>query len=290
MLLRSEEIVGLLAKPERARGKTRRVNGALAVALTLAAQACVGDDAPADPFDTSNGRAGTGGSKQAGSGGASGHAGNPATDDDAGTQTQFAAGSKQSHFPMSDGASWSYHHENPTKPPWEEDATMSATTYQGKPAFILMDMEDAQGEQTSSTMVVDGSGVFRAYKEVAVAGMIAVEVTYDPGFLRFDEGWTQGESVTLMDDWVQHCEFSSSAAKCAPGATMPGSTTHTYTLMSTSTSITVPAGTFDTVEVQRINPDANETKLFWFAAGVGKVREEDTGSGATEELTQYSVP
>jgi hypothetical protein len=33
-----------------------------------------------------------------------------------------------------------------------------------------------------------------------------------------------------------------------------------------------------------------ETKHFWFAAGVGKVREEDLGNGQTEELKTYQVP
>jgi hypothetical protein len=263
--------------------------------LAVATQACVGDDAPDDPLDSSNGAggsksAGAGGSKTAaGSGGSKSAAGSGGAGSGGASET-LEAGSKTSHFPLVDGAKWTYHHENPTKAPWDEDATVVAGTYKDQPAFVMTDQEDAQGEQTSSTMQVQGTGVYRVYKEVAVSGKIALKTTYDPGFLRYDEAWVEGETVTLDDDWVQQCEFTSSAQKCVAGMSEPGSTKHSYTLISKSTEITVAAGTFDAVQVQRVNPKNSETKLFWFAAGVGKVRELDTGSNATEELTMYSIP
>ena len=99
-----------------------------------------------------------------------------------------------------------------------------------------------------------------------------------------------GQTVTLDDRWTQTCVFASSASQCAPGAVKPGTTTHRFTVVQTSVSVTVPAGTFDTVEIERVNPSANETKHFWFAVGVGKVREEDVTSGAIEELSAYHVP
>jgi hypothetical protein len=96
--------------------------------------------------------------------------------------------------------------------------------------------------------------------------------------------------VTLDDAWVQVCNFSSVAKTCGAGAMKTGTTTHVYTVMSTSTKLTVPAGTFDTVQIKRVDPNTAETKLFWFAKGIGKVRDEVPATGEVAELTAYTVP
>ena len=54
--------------------------------------------------------------------------------------------------------------------------------------------------------------------------------------------------------------------------------------------LTVPAGTFKSVKIRRDNVSDPETKLFWFAAGVGKIREENPSTGAVSELTAYEIP
>jgi hypothetical protein len=61
--------------------------------------------------------------------------------------------------------------------------------------------------------------------------------------------------------------------------------TDTWTVMSASESITVPAGTFDCLRVRKVS--SSSTKEYWFARGVGKVKE--TG-GQTEELASYEIP
>ena len=80
---------------------------------------------------------------------------------------------------------------------------------------------------------------------------------------------------------------------------------HIYTVESVTERVTVPAGTFQNclrVRRQRdLEGSASEAdagaasqseqdKLFWFCAGVGKVREENTLSGSTEVLIDYDVP
>lgn len=260
--------------------------------FSLSGAACVGGDAPDDPLDSGNGgkggkggSGGTGGSSDAGSGGSK----------------ALTAGAKDSHFPLVDGATWTYRHEYPQDPgkmPWDEVATMRAATYEDAPAFILEDEEDAQGERSASTMVIDGTGIYRVYKEVKVSGQVAFNTTYDPGFLRYDEAWTkEGGSVDESYDSLQICVMASSASKCAPGAMRRETTAHKFTVLSLNAEIKVPAGTFkNTVQIERINQGDlqstgdEETKHFWYAPGVGKVRELDLESGATEELSSYDVP
>lgn len=210
------------------------------------------------------------------------------------------AGAKDSHYPLVDGATWTYHHEypqNPAKMPWDEVATMHAATYMDQPAFLLEDEEDAQGERSSSTMIVRGTQVLRVYKEVHVAGQLAFMTSYDPGFLRYDEAWLHvDDNSKLSYDSTQDCVMASTASKCAPGAVRVETTTHTFKVLSMHTEVTVAAGTFDTIEIERTNlgdptlDGDEETKRYWYAPGVGKVREEDQQTFATEELTTYAIP
>ena len=247
----------------------------VALAALLSAAGCVGGGAPSDPYDL-----GAASPDITGAAGAGSIAGPPPD-----------AGSRESHFPLVDGSSWTYHHTNLVDPPWDETDGVVASTYKGEDAFILSDEEDGQGERTHSTHVIDGTGVYRAYKEVSVHDQVAVTTTYDPAFLRYDEAWTTvGTSVTLDDDWTQLCVIASSASNCAPGAIKPGTTTHRYTVLDVAAKLTVPAGTFTSVKIQRENLTSPETKLFWFAAGVGKLREENPSSGSVEELSAYEIP
>lgn len=246
----------------------------LALALALTTAGCVGGGAPADPYDLGQ---------------------KPQVVSDAGAGRLQGetptAGSRQSHFPLVDGASWTYHHTNLLDDPWDETDTMAAASYAGTDAFVFSDQEDAQGEQTHSTLIIEGTRVYRAYKEVEVLNLVAVTTSYDPAFLRYDEAWREvGDTITLEDDWEQRCIVASSASNCAPGARKLGTTTHRYTLLAVAEPLTVPAGSFTTVKVQRDNLSDPETKLFWFAAGVGKVREENPETSALSELSAYEIP
>jgi hypothetical protein len=58
-------------------------------------------------------------------------------------------------------------------------------------------------------------------------------------------------------------------------------------------TITVPAGTFsDVIRVRRdrVGFTNDSNKQFWFAPGVGKIREYDLLTTDMEELTAYNVP
>jgi hypothetical protein len=265
----------------------------VAIGLCLAAAiGCVGGDAPDDEVDA-GAKGGTGGN--GGSGGSKTDAGSGGSD-----SKTFKAGAADSHFPLVDGATWTYRHEypqNPGKTPWDEIANMHATTHMGMSAFILEDEEDAQGERSASTMVIDDTRILRVFKQVKVADQEAFNTTYDPGFLRYDEAWADFSGAAKEESYksVQNCVMASTASKCAPGAIKRETTVHTFKVLNQHAEITVAAGTFDTVQIERVNlgdPDISgdeETKHFWYAAGVGKVRELDVANGATEELKSFDI-
>jgi hypothetical protein len=60
----------------------------------------------------------------------------------------------------------------------------------------------------------------------------------------------------------------------------------TWSVEAIGESVTVPAGTFTTVRLRKIT-SGEADKQFWFAAGVGKIKEEGE---QREELRAYSLP
>jgi hypothetical protein len=60
-----------------------------------------------------------------------------------------------------------------------------------------------------------------------------------------------------------------------------------WVVESLSTSVTTPAGTFDCVQWHRTNSVTGSDKRYYFAPGIGKVKEE--GSGVIEILVDYTV-
>jgi hypothetical protein len=61
-----------------------------------------------------------------------------------------------------------------------------------------------------------------------------------------------------------------------------------WSVFSAKDTITVPAGTFDTLVLRRVGNGGASVKTFWFARGVGKVRESEEGQ-PTEELSTYHI-
>jgi hypothetical protein len=230
-------------------------------------------------------------------GGVSGAGGAPAATGCSGGP--FTPGARNSRYPLVDGATWTYRHIPSMAPAWDEIDSARATTYRGQPAFIFDDQEDAQGFQTHSTLVVNGTGVFRVYKEITLQVPV-VTVTYNPPFLRFDEAWNRdGQSVTLGDGWTQNCTGVDPVIKCASAGTTTGTKTHVYTVVQACTPVTVPAGTFDAIKIRLADPsDATQWGVYSFALGVGMVLAEtsfspDPCSGPDldrEELVSYSIP
>jgi hypothetical protein len=105
---------------------------------------------------------------------------------------------------------------------------------------------------------------------------------YEPGFLRFDRSKVYGDP-----SWAE--EYHRYSDKIDGSPVTEDVSSYLYEIMAPE-SVTVPVGTFDNcVVVKRTSTfgSSSEIKLYYFAKGVGKVKEV-TG-GKVEQLVEYSV-
>lgn len=186
------------------------------------------------------------------------------------------------YYPLADGGTWTYRHVAADATQWDEVINMIAVTYDGQAAFEAEDNDGPNGQNSIATFVDVGGQTLRVHKEVFSAGVLLETVDYDPGFLRFDQGWTEGEVVQWMYD---RTAFDPMGVVASENVRMM-----VFTVESMSTSVDVPAGTFDCVQFLRERVDTGERKRFWFARGVGKIKHETLGTGSSEELLEYSIP
>jgi hypothetical protein len=107
---------------------------------------------------------------------------------------------------------------------------------------------------------------------------------YVPGLLRFDRGRT-----TVGDNWAEDYMIYTVSV---PSDTQDGNwpMDYLYEILEPKT-VTVPAGTFDCTVLQRTdsNDSSVEIKVYYFAPGVGKVKEITGDGSKTEELVEYHV-
>ena len=198
--------------------------------------------------------------------------------------------------PLADGAWWNYEHLD-----WTEHVTVAATTVAGEDAFVMTDSPNPKDNiRSDATLVERGGRVLRIAKEEYVIGADGVatlkdSVSYGAGFTRFDENWA-GQAVGFAEtpEYERIETPAGGAPKPAEGRR------HTFELLSLSTQVVTPLGSFDCIQIRRTKDwqaeeeglDASDAqpKIFWFARGVGKVRELNLDSGKGELLSDYFIP
>jgi hypothetical protein len=100
---------------------------------------------------------------------------------------------------------------------------------------------------------------------------------WEPYKLRIDES-----KLKKGEKWaVTYKEYSRNNGVDA----MPRDRTESWEVMGVNEMLTTPAGTFKALHLRRVGTDQNATsdKQYWFACGVGKIRESGAG-GRFEEL------
>jgi hypothetical protein len=147
-------------------------------------------------------------------------------------------------------------------------------------AYRATTMKSDGADQTISWQAeVDGKVVrYREQSFMSAGGMLELEEHWDPYKLRVDmaaDKVTTGATFTEM----------AMETKLPVGMTPTTATvTDTWRVVSGSESVTVPAGTFDALLLEKTG--GTSIKRYWFVRGVGKVKETGT---QTEELASYEV-
>lgn len=242
--------------------KTRFFSG-MGLALLLMATACGSSDPTVDP--------GTGGT----AGGAP----------DAGQPPLADAGERESFLPWQEGNSWTYQVT-------DDGQTFSKVTTVGpvetvggagpnKAERANRVVTEKGDDQTLSWQVAEGDRVLR-YREQSFSvstGDLALEEHWDPYKIHFDGS---PEHTRSGASWLESYDETK-----LPVGGMPqtASVNDRWTILSVDQSVTVPAGTFRTVVVQKVS-SSGSIKTYYYARGVGKVKEEGS---QVEELSSYEV-
>ena len=203
-------------------------------------------------------------------------------DDAASDSGSSGAAEDPDYHPLVDGATWTYRHTTSDLEVWDEVVTMREIEWEGGTAFEAKDNPGNNGESTAAVLLRDGTAVLRVRKDVDLAGVPVLAADYDPGFLRFDHAWAEGDVIVWEYD---RTEYDGAGVEVETSLR-----TQIFTIEELSVEVTVPAGTFECVQFTRERLETGGIKRFWFADGVGKVKHQTLGSGATEELTEYSIP
>jgi hypothetical protein len=142
--------------------------------------------------------------------------------------------------------------------------------------------DDGSGGDTVSWQSDDGSSIVRQREQdFRTDGSMKTDSVYDPYKLRLDE--TAAHVASGAD---YQSSFTEVMTKIIDGSTTTLQKGETWTVVSTNESVTVPAGTFTCLHLHRVATDDTVGKDYWFARGVGKIKE--TG-GQTEELSSYTL-
>jgi hypothetical protein len=136
--------------------------------------------------------------------------------------------------------------------------------------------------ETVSFQGYAGSRVVR-YREQAynaTTGDLDIEEHWHPYKLRVDQAEEYLEDgATFLETYDE--------TKLVPGEEpTTASRSDRWTVLAASETVTVPAGTFEALKVNRVSSSQGAVKTYWFVENVGKVKEE---GGQLEELERYEV-
>jgi hypothetical protein len=238
------------------------------------------------------GATGVAGQTAAGSAGVSGGAGTSgASGPDPGVYTAKQAAKSNRYLPLSVGARWGWRVSDAASgatgmtQSWVEALETLTGTKNGISAYRVRSTTLTGG--TLNWQQDTGTTVVRHREQFSdLTGALKSSFEMAPSQVRLDEapahliaGATWKENITLT--------------RTLPGAApVTAAVVVTWTVDAVAESVTVPAGTFSCLRVHRVEPPsaADPTggdNVFWFARGVGKVKE--TGP-ELHELLGYRIP
>ena len=223
------------------------------------------------------------GSTDPGPGGA---AGSPGTGGTTGAGGATGAPTGGPYQPLAVNAMWAYQ-VNDRGVAYEETNVVEALEDMGgtKAGTMAYRMRESLPNETQLTWYQTAANMTLRHHEQALdaAGAMKSESWFSPYRLRLDEN---AAHVTDGATWTTTFTENHTSRSKPPSQT---SKTETWLVLAANETIVVPAGTFTTLRVSRTDQTDGSIKTYWFARGVGKVKEV-TETGHTEELSRYSIP
>ncbi|MBA3503278.1 MAG: hypothetical protein M4D80_33515 [Myxococcota bacterium] len=144
------------------------------------------------------------------------------------------------------------------------------------------------GGMTISWQQDTGASVVR-HREQDLSGTNHTDEIYSPGQTRIDE---TAAHIVVGATWTESYDEIVSSLTRANEPTTMARKVDTWAVIAIDEQVDVPAGRFCSLHVQRrtqVGSNPPKTKHFWFARGVGKVKEKDD-KGDVEELSTFSQP
>jgi hypothetical protein len=204
-------------------------------------------------------------------------------DDDDDAQDEVAKGA---YLPWSEGNTWTYRVTNNGEVSMKvvtigAEEKVGGTGPNKDVTAHRVVTKKGELDQTVSWQAFEDDRVIR-YREQSYhekTGELELEEHWDPYKLHFDGSL---EHTKDGASWLEVYDETKTYASGKP--TEEAEQRDRWMVDSHSEKITVPAGTFDAVVVQKAG--GGDVKTYWYVRGVGKVKES---GGQTEELVSYEV-
>lgn len=190
----------------------------------------------------------------------------------------------QRYLPLAVGATWTYRVTPLVGTPVDKSSTVEALEDVGgaKAGVTAFRVRTAKIDGATVSWQEDRCTSITRHREQTfdLANVKNVDTIYSPDKIRIDE---TPAHLAMGASWqVSYTEVTTDSAN----VTTTIAKDETWTVEATAESVTVPAGTFTALRLHKVTSGAAD-KMFWFAAGVGKIKE--TGD-QTEELVSYTLP
>jgi hypothetical protein len=200
--------------------------------------------------------------------------------------TRDAAPATGRYLPMAVGASWTYDIVDKGALGTKVQTIEAAEDLTGAKAGIRayrVSTDHSTGTTTMSWQEDTGTAVVRHLEQsLTTGGSLRTDEVYRPGKLRLDEALDRTLAGTTFRE-----TYTEDVVDFTTGLSTTAVKTEDWTVESVNDVIIVPAGTFTCLRIRRVSSMGSD-KRFWFARGVGKVREE--GELREESLAAYAGP
>lgn len=190
-------------------------------------------------------------------------------------------------YPLTVGSTWTYRITDSDGVLGEKTVTATGEELVGGDGPHAADtavklVSDRGKELTYSWVHGNGERVVRFREQVldAATGAVKTETVYDPERLIAD---VSSERRSAGASWLE--VFGERATDLEDGTpTASSETRESWQVLSAAEEVTVPAGTFIAIVLQKSS--AAKAKQYWFVPGIGKVKES---GGQLEELASYAI-